>query len=129
MDPGWLAGVSCGKERTPCMEVDLYHCLCDHYSYSNLWCVCWNIEEFILIGALGWVFIPGLPSYRNAWYLTEEEKEYAATRLGQPKEYTWDKTVFKRVLLSWQFWLLPTIFMRKPYPALTDFAESDEKMT
>ena len=35
------------------------------------------------------------------------------TRLGQPKKLTWDRTVFKRVLLSWQFWLLPTIFMRK----------------
>ncbi|CZR65449.1 probable permease of the major facilitator superfamily [Phialocephala subalpina] len=59
----------------------------------------------------GWVFIPGLPQHRNAWYLTAEEKEHAATRLGTPKKTTWDRTVFKRVLLSWQFWLLPTIFM------------------
>ena len=87
------------------------------------------LKNLYLLGVLGWVFIPGLPSHRNAWYLTEEEKEHAATRLGQPKKYTWDKTVFKRVLLSWQFWSLPSIFMREPYPALTDFAESDEKMT
>ncbi|KAF2669186.1 pantothenate transporter [Microthyrium microscopicum] len=59
----------------------------------------------------GWVVIPGLPSHRTAWYLTEEEKEHAATRLGQPKKVSWDRTVFRRVLLSWQFWLLPTIFM------------------
>ncbi|TVY13215.1 Pantothenate transporter liz1 [Lachnellula arida] len=59
----------------------------------------------------GWIFIPGLPSHRNAWYLTEEEKEHAVNRLGQPQKVTWDRTVFKRVLLSWQFWLLPTIFM------------------
>ncbi|KAF8858573.1 pantothenate transporter [Acephala macrosclerotiorum] len=59
----------------------------------------------------GWIFIPGLPSHRNAWYLTAEEKEHAATRLGQPRKMSWDRTVFKRVLLSWQFWLLPTIFM------------------
>jgi hypothetical protein len=39
--------------------------------------------------------------------------EHAATRLGKPKKVTWDRTVFVRVLLSWQFWLLPTIFMRK----------------
>lgn len=61
----------------------------------------------------GWFFIPDLPSHRNAWYLTKEEREHAATRLGHPKKFTWDRTVFKRVLLSWQFWLLPTIFMRE----------------
>ncbi|KUJ14518.1 putative pantothenate transporter [Mollisia scopiformis] len=59
----------------------------------------------------GWFFIPDLPSHRNAWYLTAEEKEHAATRLGQPRKVLWNRTVFKRVLLSWQFWLLPTIFM------------------
>ncbi|KAH8807622.1 pantothenate transporter [Xylogone sp. PMI_703] len=59
----------------------------------------------------GWIFIPGLPSHKSAWYLTEEEREHAATRLGQPRKYAWDRSVFKRVLFSWQFWLLPTIFM------------------
>jgi len=63
--------------------------------------------------AAGWIFIPGLPHHKSAWFLTEEEKEHAIIRLGQPKKYTWDRTVFKRVLLSWQFWLLPTIFMRE----------------
>lgn len=61
----------------------------------------------------GWIVIPGLPSHRAAWYLNKEEKDHAIARLGQPKKVTWDKTVFKRVLLSWQFWLLPTIFMRE----------------
>jgi ACS family pantothenate transporter-like MFS transporter len=67
----------------------------------------------LLFRVLGWVFIPDLPSHRSAWYLTEEEKEHAVIRLGQPEQNTWDMTVFKRVLFSWQFWLLPTIFMRK----------------
>ena len=62
--------------------------------------------------------IPGLPSHRDAWYLTKEEMEHAATRLGQPKKLTWDRTIFVRVLLSWQFWLLPTIFMRKSHDHL-----------
>jgi ACS family pantothenate transporter-like MFS transporter len=69
------------------------------------------MKEYLLSIFTGWVVIPGLPSHRSAWYLNEEEKEHAATRLGQPQKYTWDRTVFKRVLLSWQFWLLPTIFM------------------
>lgn len=29
------------------------------------------------------------------------------------RKQTWDATVFRRVLLGWQFWLLPFIFMRK----------------
>ncbi|PMD56541.1 putative pantothenate transporter [Hyaloscypha bicolor E] len=73
---------------------------------------------FIIVGILtiptaifGWAFIPDLPSHRSAWYLTEGEKEHAVARLGQPKQNTWDRTVFKRVIFSWQFWLLPTIFM------------------
>jgi ACS family pantothenate transporter-like MFS transporter len=43
--------------------------------------------------------------------LTEEEKDTAIRRLGAAQKQTWDLTVFKRVLLSWQFWLLPSIFM------------------
>lgn len=61
----------------------------------------------------GWVFIPDLPAHRAAWYLNDEEKEHAATRIIAPTKYSWDLTVFKRVLWSWQFYLLPFIFMRK----------------
>lgn len=60
---------------------------------------------------VGWVFIPDLPSHRAAWYLTDEQKEHAATRLGSISKKSWDTTVFKRVFLSWQFWLLPFVFM------------------
>lgn len=38
---------------------------------------------------------------------------YAIRRLGESRKHTWDGSVFRRVLLSWQFWLLPTVFMRK----------------
>lgn len=60
---------------------------------------------------LGWFFIPDLPTHRSAWFLTTAEKDAAATRLGVVKKESWDLTVFKRVLLAWQFWLLPLIFM------------------
>lgn len=43
--------------------------------------------------------------------MTEEEKDTAIERLGQAQKESWDLSVFKRVLLSWQFWLLPSIFM------------------
>ncbi|KAL2822269.1 major facilitator superfamily domain-containing protein [Aspergillus cavernicola] len=46
-----------------------------------------------------------------AWYLNAEEKEHAATRIIVPSKQSWDLTVFKRVLWSWQFYLLPFIFM------------------
>ncbi|KAL4783722.1 major facilitator superfamily domain-containing protein [Aspergillus varians] len=63
------------------------------------------------VALFGWVVIPDLPAHRAAWYLSAEEKEHAATRLGAPKQQAWDLTVFKRVLWSWQFYLLPLIFM------------------
>lgn len=69
-------------------------------------------------GLLGWFFIPDLPAHRAAWYLNEAEKEHAAHRLGQTSKQTWDRTVLKRVLLSWQFYLLPLIFMREHLPPL-----------
>ncbi|KAJ4290828.1 hypothetical protein N0V90_010023 [Kalmusia sp. IMI 367209] len=65
----------------------------------------------IPVAALGWVVIPNLPVHKSAWYLSDEEKDVAVTRLGTYKQASWDLTVFRRVLLSWQFWLLPMIFM------------------
>jgi MFS transporter, ACS family, pantothenate transporter len=65
-----------------------------------------------LIHNVGYVFIPDLPEHRAAWYLTASQKEHAATRLGLTAKTSWDWTVLKRVLLSWQFYLLPLIFMR-----------------
>ncbi|KIV79645.1 hypothetical protein, variant [Exophiala sideris] len=65
----------------------------------------------IPIAIFGWFFIPDLPSHRSAWFLSKDEKDYAATRLGSTRKHSWDLTVFQRVLLSWQFWLLPLIFM------------------
>ncbi|KAJ5885224.1 pantothenate transporter [Penicillium taxi] len=65
----------------------------------------------IPVALFGWVFIPDLPSHRAAWYLNDEEKDHAIARLGVLRKHSWDLTVFKRVLLSWQFWLLPFIFM------------------
>lgn len=59
----------------------------------------------------GWWAIPDLPHHRSARFLTKEEKDYAVRRLGVSRKQTWDLTVFRRVLLSWQFWLLPTVFM------------------
>ncbi|KAH8892471.1 MFS general substrate transporter [Thozetella sp. PMI_491] len=65
----------------------------------------------IPVAIFGWFFIPDLPHHRSAIFLTPEEKEFAIARLGAERKHSWDLTVFRRVLLSWQFWLLPTIFM------------------
>lgn len=67
----------------------------------------------VLSNTTGWIFIPDLPSHRAAWFLNSELKEHAIMRLGAPRKQSWDLTVFRRVLLSWQFWLLPFIFMCK----------------
>ncbi|KAL1602631.1 hypothetical protein SLS60_006048 [Paraconiothyrium brasiliense] len=68
-------------------------------------------QLFILSGFEGWIVIPNLPVHKSAWYLSDEEKDVAVTRLGKTKQTSWDLSVFRRVLLSWQFWLLPMIFM------------------
>ncbi|EXJ89291.1 hypothetical protein A1O3_02357 [Capronia epimyces CBS 606.96] len=65
----------------------------------------------IPIALFGWFFIPDLPSHKHAWFLTPDEREYAAIRLGTSRKHSWDLSVLWRVLFSWQFWLLPTIFM------------------
>ncbi|KAJ6783206.1 hypothetical protein PWT90_01246 [Aphanocladium album] len=59
----------------------------------------------------GWVIIPNMPSDKSAWFLTEAEKQLAIDRLGKAKKHDWGISVFRRVLLSWQFYLLPFIFM------------------
>ncbi|EME42336.1 hypothetical protein DOTSEDRAFT_133185 [Dothistroma septosporum NZE10] len=65
----------------------------------------------IPFAVFGWFAIPDLPQHRAARFLSEEEKELAATRLGKTAGNAWDWTVFRRVLLSWQFYLLPFVFM------------------
>jgi len=57
-----------------------------------------------------------MPDKKDAWFLSPEEREHAFLRLGEPRKHNWDVTVFNRVLLSWQFWLLPFIFMRACLP-------------
>lgn len=72
----------------------------------------------LLFSPPGWFVIPDLPAHRSAWYLTDKQKSHAIERLGKARKHTWDATVFRRVLLSWQFWLLPFIFMRTFFPLL-----------
>jgi len=59
----------------------------------------------------GWFAIPDLPEHRTARFLSPEEKEHAARRLGVVEKKAWDLSVLRRVLLSWQFYLLPLVFM------------------
>ncbi|KAM3414747.1 hypothetical protein BST61_g9900 [Cercospora zeina] len=73
---------------------------------------------FVVVAAMtipfavfGWFAIPDLPEHKVARYLTEEEKELAAKRLGNVEKTEWDWSVARRVLLSWQFYLLPLVFM------------------
>ncbi|KAF6817670.1 major facilitator superfamily transporter [Colletotrichum plurivorum] len=65
----------------------------------------------IPFAVFGWFAIPDLPDHRTARFLTPEERELAISRLNRVKAKAWDLSVFRRVLLSWQFWLLPTVFM------------------
>lgn len=73
---------------------------------------------------IGWAVIPNLPSHKSAWYLSESERQWAIDRLGKPKKQDWDVTVLKRVFASWQFYLLPLIFMCKIAFSLVFLSES-----
>lgn len=97
------------------------------------------VASLLTLEGPGWFAIPDLPHHRAARFLTEEEKDYAIQRLGASRKQSWDLTVFRRVLLSWQFWLLPTVFMREsscpknattttppPYPVMQSMLESHE---
>lgn len=94
------------------------HC---RLGYDYPFCVVWWVvivwprinASVTLTICLGWFAIPDLPHHKSARFLNEEEKEFAVRRLGESRKTTWDLTVFRRVLLSWQFWLLPTVFMRE----------------
>jgi ACS family pantothenate transporter-like MFS transporter len=73
---------------------------------------------FVVVAAMtipfavfGWFAIPDLPEHMAARYLTDEEKEVAVKRLGALDKSEWDWGVLRRVLLSWQFYLLPLVFM------------------
>ncbi|KAI5358383.1 putative major facilitator superfamily, MFS transporter superfamily [Septoria linicola] len=65
----------------------------------------------IPFAVVGWFVIPDLPGHRAARYLSEEEKDVAVERLGVVEKTEWDWSVVRRVLLSWQFYLLPLVFM------------------
>ncbi|EME79707.1 uncharacterized protein MYCFIDRAFT_37601 [Pseudocercospora fijiensis CIRAD86] len=77
----------------------------------------WRLIFIVVAGmtipfaVFGWFAIPDLPEHRAARFLRTNEKDIAATRLGKAEETSWDWSVLCRVLLSWQFYLLPLVFM------------------
>ncbi|KAJ5569446.1 uncharacterized protein N7459_008876 [Penicillium hispanicum] len=52
------------------------------------------------VALFGWVFIPDLPVHRAAWYLTPEQKEHAATRLGLARQQSWDLTMLQNNVIA-----------------------------
>lgn len=66
---------------------------------------------FVFIGLFA---IPDLPKHRNAWILTEGEKQLAIDRMAskRTKQVNENFTVqtLVNIILSWQFWLMPFLF-------------------
>lgn len=116
MDTSRLAVIALWKGRvTRSLEVDLYRCGLYYHTVCPLrYDTCTRREKkLITADFVGWFVIPDLPEHRSARFLTAEEKEYAINRLGKVEKQEWNASVFRRVLLSWQFYLLPFVFMRK----------------
>ncbi|KAK7918509.1 hypothetical protein PG985_010383 [Apiospora marii] len=52
----------------------------------------------------GFLTFPGTPAQCNRWYLSEEEKALAISRLPPHKPTPLDRGVFKKVGRDWRFW-------------------------
>lgn len=58
----------------------------------------------IPVVTLGFLTFPGQPAETNRWYLSQEEKELAISRLPPHKPTKLDWGVFKKVFGDWRFW-------------------------
>ncbi|OKL61142.1 hypothetical protein UA08_03296 [Talaromyces atroroseus] len=81
-----------------------------HEGWQWLFIICGIIS--LPIAFLGFFFYPDFPETTRAFYLTQEEIEWAQKRLVDDGmkplgESAWDRSKIFRIMAQWQFWLLP----------------------
>ncbi|RAO70940.1 uncharacterized protein BHQ10_006952 [Talaromyces amestolkiae] len=81
-----------------------------HAGWQWLFIVCGIIS--LPIGIAGYFFYPDFPETTRAFYITQEEAEWAQKRLiadGMKPlgASAWDRTKIFRIMKQWQFWVLP----------------------
>ncbi|KIX06837.1 uncharacterized protein Z518_04813 [Rhinocladiella mackenziei CBS 650.93] len=81
-----------------------------HEGWQWLFVICGIIS--LPIGLAGYFLFPDFPETTRAFYITKEEAEWARKRLSADGmkplgPSAWDRTKIFRVMVQWQFWVLP----------------------
>ncbi|GAA5964398.1 hypothetical protein JCM21900_006416 [Sporobolomyces salmonicolor] len=63
------------------------------------------------IGIYGYLFFPDTPEQNRSMVFTQAERELAVARLPPRPETKLDRTVFKRVLGRWRWWVMSLIWI------------------
>lgn len=70
-----------------------------------------SLSSYSQIATYGYVFFPNTPSTNTSMVFSSEERELAVDRLPPRAETKLDRTIFRRVLGSWRWWLLCLIWI------------------
>ncbi|BGP12595.1 hypothetical protein JCM10213v2_000512 [Rhodosporidiobolus nylandii] len=77
--------------------------------YQWLFLICGMIT--VPIGIYGYLFFPDTPSTNRSIVFSAAERELAASRISPPPKTSLDRTIFRRVLLRWRWWLMCLIWI------------------
>ncbi|KAH6657660.1 major facilitator superfamily domain-containing protein [Truncatella angustata] len=111
----WLAG-SVGQMFSGFLQAAAYTNLNGVHGHSG-WRWLFLVDGIITLplAVMGFFFFPNLPQSGNkTWWITEEEhvlsikRMQAVNRAGKAK---WTKDKIKGIVLSWQFYLLPLLYV------------------
>jgi len=79
---------------------------------SLLSAVLFDVEFLpVQIATYGYVFFPNTPSTNTSMVFSSEERELAVARLPPRAETKLDRTIFRRVLGNWRWWIMCLIWI------------------
>ncbi|CAG7922067.1 unnamed protein product [Penicillium olsonii] len=111
----WLAG-SVGSLFSGFLQAAAYNNLNGTHGYAG-WRWLFIIDGIITLplAVAGYVFFPNLPQGgKKTWWTTEEEHLLSIERMngiGRAGKDPWTKAKAKKILLSWQTYLLPLLYI------------------
>ncbi|CAG8948088.1 unnamed protein product [Penicillium salamii] len=111
----WLAG-SVGSLFSGFLQAAAYQNLNGTHGYAG-WRWLFIIDGIITLplAVAGYVFFPNLPQGgKKTWWTTEEEHLLSIRRMkgiGRAGKEPWTKAKAKKILLSWQTYLLPLLYI------------------
>ncbi|GAA5859579.1 hypothetical protein JCM8547_006150 [Rhodosporidiobolus lusitaniae] len=79
------------------------------HGFQWLFLICGLIT--LPIATYGYVFFPNTPSTNSSMVFSSEERELAVARLPPRPDTKLDRTIFRRVLGGWRWWLMSLIWI------------------